>query len=880
VLIIGGGIAGATVAERLGRAGAVVHLIDKQQSIGGHAAEIGCKAIDKCLRCNVCVADDLFRTVRTAPDIHIHTETELQAVQPLANRNGYKATIAPREGGGEGSEIDVDAIVIAIGHEPYDPAENSAYRYGAISNVITGVEAERQLAVTDRITRPSDGKAPKRIAFIQCVGSRTEEIHRRPEDTDYCSTVCCSYALRIGRLLRHRDEAADVTVFYMDIQKFGKGFDALYRECRKAMRFVRSRPYELAAGDDDSVVVTYAPETDSAAEEGGVIREPFDLVVLSVGIRPPADARRLADVLGVPLDDDGFFGLKGARTFPDLQKRGVFVVGTAESPKDIAGSMAQAEAVSALVMHQTGLGPDTASGEPADHDVLVVGGGVSGLRAAVMLGELGYRVGLIHDRDEPGGAASAAPELYAYLDRTAEASVAGVKDVVAGLVRAAGEQANLDIYAGVRPASIQGEAGAFRMTVGRNGDPRVLQARAVVLATGANERPVAEANAAPILGLGALPDLVRSEECCGRVAIVLDTAGEQGRAVWAQVLSAAEQLAERSARVKIYCGSVRVATAGLESLYRRARDAGVVIAKSTAPPAVVADGDKVTVRAEDPIAGVSVTEEFDLAVMADLRPQNCGVADTVERLRVGPDAELQYNNVWLMPGLTNRPGIFVAGGARGNSEFREALTDGLAVAYEVHGLLAGDDLKPRDDVAQVDAEKCVLCLTCMRICPHGAITIDCENEAARPSPVSCRRCGVCVAECPAQAITLPGFTDDEMAAQVGKQPGLVVFACENSAVPAAEDSGQAGEVELIKVPCAGDVDPRMVLSALEKGAEKVLIVGCHPENCRYLSGSSRAEKRSERLVARLEKAGVDRDRVAFRGIASVQAGKFTEYVKV
>jgi len=181
-----------------------------------------------------------------------------------------------------------------------------------------------------------------------------------------------------------------------------------------------------------------------------------------------------------------------------------------------------------------------------------------------------------------------------------------------------------------------------------------------------------------------------------------------------------------------------------------------------------------------------------------------------------------------------------------------------------------------DDAADIDPDKCVACLTCVRICPHGAIRVDDEKNVASVSAIACQRCGTCAAECPAQAITLPGFTDEQIAARVGRKPKLTVFACENSAIPAAQATNAGSKAKLIRVPCAGKVDPRSVLQALEGGADRVLIVGCHPESCRYLQGSSRAERRVKRLSDMLTKAGFDGSRVEFKGIASVEGQRFTE----
>ncbi|MFC1635338.1 NAD(P)-binding protein [Planctomycetota bacterium] len=414
-LVLGGGISGATVSKRLSEAGWEVHLAEKEATIGGRVVEMGCKATDVCLRCNVCMANELLRAVAASPDIHVHTRTELIKLESGAEGCRYtailkqeptfvdrnkcvgcqvcvgvcpekcivkpKITIPPgvpvidyslcrRNLGKEcsvceqtcptkaidmgqkisESKMEVDSVVIATGYEPYDPAVNASYGYGEAENIITGIEAERQLAEGTKIARPSDGLPANRVAFVQCVGSRSEEIHRRPEDTDYCSAVCCAYALRTAQLLKYQSEDVDVTVFYMDIQSFGKGFNEFYEKCQDNMTFIRSRPYEIRQGQDGAVRVIFTPQFLAGQTEAQVCEQEFDLVILSVGIRPRPDVTKLAEALLVPVNEQGFFGLKGASALPSLQREGIFVAGACESPKDIQSCMAQAEAVSAAII--------------------------------------------------------------------------------------------------------------------------------------------------------------------------------------------------------------------------------------------------------------------------------------------------------------------------------------------------------------------------------------------------------------------------------------------------------------------------------------------------------------------------------------------------
>jgi heterodisulfide reductase subunit A len=245
--------------------------------------------------------------------------------------------------------VEIDSVVVATGFTPYDPLENTSYGYGQSPNIISGIDAELQLSTQNSIARPSDGETPRRIAFIQCVGSRSEETYRRSEDADYCSSVCCAYSLRIAQVLAHQSRESKITFFYMDIQNFGKDFDTFFDKCRGTMNFIRSRPYEISPNDSGGLDVKFAPHSASESDEREISELEFDLVVLAVGIRPSPETVGLAESLKIPVDANGFVGFKSALPLPDLQRQGIYAVGACESPKDIASCMAQAEAVSAAI---------------------------------------------------------------------------------------------------------------------------------------------------------------------------------------------------------------------------------------------------------------------------------------------------------------------------------------------------------------------------------------------------------------------------------------------------------------------------------------------------------------------------------------------------
>ncbi len=233
-------------------------------------------------------------------------------------------------------ELEVGSIILAPGFEEFDPSAITEYGYGRYPNVVTSIEFERILSATGpfrgTVLRPSDGELPGNVAFIQCVGSRDERAH-----SSYCSRVCCMYSIKEAVIAKEHNPGLEPTIFFMDIRAFGKEFDDYYSRAEKehGVRFVRSRvSHTDEEPNTNDLYITYV-------EDGEVKKELFDMVVLSVGLRPPADAEKLAGVLGFELNEHGFCKT-GTFTPLDTTRPGVYVCGAFASPKDIPDSVAQA----------------------------------------------------------------------------------------------------------------------------------------------------------------------------------------------------------------------------------------------------------------------------------------------------------------------------------------------------------------------------------------------------------------------------------------------------------------------------------------------------------------------------------------------------------
>ncbi len=358
VMVVGGGIAGLTAAWELTRQNIHVELVEKTCFLGGHSIGFTCKASDKCQQCGACSVEDMLANVVNEPLINVHLKTE---VKNLEKTDAFKVSLGTSsfevEDGkvikgfsvhnfplyvagkdvsdlpkgavkvddmGDEAQVEVDAVVVATGFSPFDPNIKSTYGYGKWANLITGMDLENILREKTFALRPSDGKLPEKIAFIQCVGSRDERLGNL-----WCSQVCCAYAMRMAQAIKYKDNNADISIFYIDIQNTGKEFPAFYEKIKSDVRFVRTIPVDIYPLENDRLQLRHMIE-----EKGTPDFEEFDLVVLSVGIMPNEDTEKISSVFNIPLNEDGFLDDTAANT------PGVFVTGTASGPQGIADTIA------------------------------------------------------------------------------------------------------------------------------------------------------------------------------------------------------------------------------------------------------------------------------------------------------------------------------------------------------------------------------------------------------------------------------------------------------------------------------------------------------------------------------------------------------------
>jgi heterodisulfide reductase subunit A len=241
--------------------------------------------------------------------------------------------------------LNVSSVILATGLELFDPASITEYGYKRYKNVLLSLEYERLINASGptrgELLRPSDNKPPHRVLFIQCVGSRTQEI-----GVPYCSSVCCMYATKEAILIREHEPKSEVYILYMDLRVFGKRFQEFVNRARDewSINYTNGR---AAAIIEDPITKDLLVRYENIMEgKRGELRA--DLVVLCPALIPREDNKVLAEIFGLELNENGFFKTKDPLLMSvETNVEGIFVCGYCQSPRDISESVTQASAAAA-----------------------------------------------------------------------------------------------------------------------------------------------------------------------------------------------------------------------------------------------------------------------------------------------------------------------------------------------------------------------------------------------------------------------------------------------------------------------------------------------------------------------------------------------------
>jgi heterodisulfide reductase subunit A len=345
VLVIGGGIAGMTAALELADAGNIVHLVEKNNHLGGNLARVDLTAP------YLYSARDLLteRITRIMNNKKVHTYFESKLTDLTGFIGNFKATIQTLNGKpgkiNNQVEVEIGNVIVCTGFKEFDASRIVHYGYGKLPNVITSFELEKMIRAGRIETK--EGKIPKYVAIIHCVGSRSQEFHA------YCSRVCCMTALKYAHEIKSANPECYVSDIYIDMHAFGKGHEDFYRRSSEAKTL-----FLMYEKEDRPVIHKAEPKDDcgmlievNEKLSGELIEIPADLVVLMVGMEAREDSHEIARIVNISQDKDGWF----IESHPKLEPvatttDGIFIAGTCVAPKDIPDSVAQARAAAARVL--------------------------------------------------------------------------------------------------------------------------------------------------------------------------------------------------------------------------------------------------------------------------------------------------------------------------------------------------------------------------------------------------------------------------------------------------------------------------------------------------------------------------------------------------
>jgi heterodisulfide reductase subunit A-like polyferredoxin len=827
-------------------------------------------------------------------------------------------------------EIQVGGIILAPGFETIPPHVREEYGYGYYTNVLTALEFERYLSASGptagHVSRPSDHKEPKKVAWIQCVGSRDEE-------RKYCSSVCCMYATKEAIIAKEHASGLEPTIFFMDIRAFGKGFDSYYERAKNeyGVRYVRCMVSTVKEDPNtNNLTIRYV------SSSGELVEEEFEMVVLSVGLKPSAKTQELAQMLGVKINQHGFCST-AVFTPTTTSQEGIYICGASSEPKDIPETAMQASGAAACVgellgdvrgkeivykkypqeidisgqeprigvfvcrcginiagvvnvagvaeyastlpnvacveekiyvcsqdsqrliqekirehnlnrvvvasctprtherlfqdtiaeaglnkylfemanirdqcswVHQAS--PDAATRKAKElvhmavsraalleplystkmnvtKKALIIGGGLSGMTAALSLAEAGFDVELIEREAQLGGNLK---HLYSTIDGS------NPQEHLRQLIEKVKNHSLIKIHLASEVVSVSGHVGHFKSCVSEQGTSiNEIEHGVVIVATGGVEskpveylygqdkRVITQRELEKVLATSnpepRIPKSVVMIQCVGSRD---DKRPYCSRICCTQAIKNALKLKELNPETEVYILYRDIRTYGFrEEYYYKAREAGVIFIRydvdrkpevrnqklSESQTSNLEPRTQLEVEVFDPILQANILLDANMVVLAPAIVSYPGNEQLAPLLKV----TLNQDRFFLEAHMKLRPvdfateGMFLCGLAHSPKDISESITQSKAVSGRAATILAKDQLEVGGVVSWIDQNKCVACLTCIRMCPYNVPFIS-DKGIAEVEPAKCQGCGICASECPAKAIELVHYKDRQVLAKV------------------------------------------------------------------------------------------------------------------
>ncbi|KYK29514.1 MAG: hypothetical protein AYK19_05070 [Theionarchaea archaeon DG-70-1] len=743
------------------------------------------------------------------------------------------------------TEIETQNILYSVGAQLFDASTYSEYGYNRFPDVITSIELEKMLhpsfETKGELLRPSDGKRPGSIAFLQCVGSR-DTVKGEP----YCSRICCMQALNEAKVIKERYPDASVTIFFTDLQCSGKGWEQFCEKTKKmgvdVIRYRVPAVYE----ENGTVYIEYA--------EDHLVTKQVDMVVLSVGISPHNEFGLPVNEFGFPVSDNacGFFlnpaditqsvqealaavsGISGRgynKSFAgapepglqiflcdcgddfhviaeDLRKEGytVFVSDALCTDEGISAFCENLKkekvVVAACSLHEhlfqrlarekgthfvevvplreiKWVGKEKC--EPLikmaiaklEHldtsmkwsqieivpEAVVIGGGVSGLTAALELADT-YKVYIVEKSSTLGGRAQKIQYSLNYNPRL----------IVKDLIEKVETHSNITILTETEVTDLKGQCGNFLLKTNRN----EINCGAIIVAVGADEfnheymhpNIITQTELEERISTGDIPDLIVMIQCVG---------SRNDENPWCSsiccskaVCNSLHILEQGDAEIIILYRDMR--TSGFTDVYyRKAREKGVLFLQNDEMPSIEVKGETVLVNYVDPIVNAKMNIEPDLVVLST------GVVPQKESFNLAEILGISVDKTGFFRGIhpkfypidSTREGIFLCGQCHSPQNVPESIIQAKAAASRVKTFFSPKFIETFDKVT-IKEEVCSGCATCVKVCPFRAISLKLKNgrSIARIDMSICKDCGLCVGCCPVSALSQSLLSDEQLLSMV------------------------------------------------------------------------------------------------------------------
>jgi heterodisulfide reductase subunit A len=524
---------------------------------------------------------------------------------------------------------------------------------------------------------------------------------------------------------------------------------------------------------------------------------------------------------------------------------------------------------------------------PVVQRAMVVGGGIAGLTAATNLAKQGFETHLIERNAQVGGT----------LLQLTEVAPSGLSaQQLVQMKEHEMRDAGVQVHLATTIETVTGFVGNFNVHLS---DGKTLDVGSVVLATGASPYQPTE------FGYGKDPRVITSldlekriDELKGERVTFVACVGSRNekrgcsRFCCQTMLSQAIRVRDRGNRVRVLYKDIRAFTRFAEEMYEEAARKGVQFfqfnQELTPEKAAVYENGQVMMH--DELSGVQVTIPTDLLVL------NIGLSplsenSVAQQLRVSKDTEgfLLESHPKLGPVEAAVQGVFLAGTSQGPKDVRESVAQALAASAKAARILSKPEIEQEPLAAVVDYERCTFCARCIPVCPYSAVRGE-LRKSLEIVQAMCMGCGGCAAECAVDAIQMPGFTDEQVLAQIDAataekpQEKVIVFACNWCSYAGADQAGISKiqyppSSRIIRTMCSARISQKLVFYALGKGAGAVLVTGCHPGDCHYINANLNTQRRFERWHKTIETRGIDPRRLQLWWVSAAEGKRFAAKVK-